>query len=100
MLDPDTRRRHLYVVGQISTGKSTLLLNLIAQDLAPGQGLAVLDPHGDLAETVLFRPLLSFEAALRRTRRIPPAAQPGYLMGIRLERYIAEGLRKLGCGGA
>ena len=46
------------------------------------------------------RPLLSFEAALRRTRRIPPAAQPGYLMGIRLERYIPEGLRKLGCGGA
>jgi len=46
------------------------------------------------------RPLLSFEAALRRTRRIPPAAQPGYLMGIRLERYIAEALRKLGCGGA
>ena len=46
------------------------------------------------------RPLLSFEVALRRTRRIPPAAQPGYLMGIRLERYIAEGLCKLGCGGA
>lgn len=46
------------------------------------------------------RPLSSFEAALRRTRRIPPAAQPGYLMGIRLERYIAEGLRKLGCGAA
>jgi len=46
------------------------------------------------------RPLLSFEAALRRTRRIPPAAQPGYLMGIRLERYIAEGFHKLGCGGA
>jgi hypothetical protein len=46
------------------------------------------------------RPLLSFQAALRRTRRIPPAARPGYLMGIRLERYIAEGLRKLGCGGA
>ena len=46
------------------------------------------------------RPLLSFEAALRRTRRIPPAAQPGYLMGIRLERYIPEGLRKLACGGA
>ena len=45
------------------------------------------------------RPLLSFEAALRRTRRIPPSAQPGYLMGIRLERYIAERLRKLGCGG-
>ena len=54
MLDPDTRRRHLYVVGQTSTGKSKLLLNLIAQDLAAGQGLAVLDPRGDLAETVLL----------------------------------------------
>src|ERR1700745_1638181 len=38
------------------------------------------------------RPLLSFQAALRGTRRIPPAAQPGYLMGIRLARYIAEGV--------
>ena len=54
MLDPDTRRRHLYVVGQTSTRKSTLLLNLIAQDLAACQGRAVLDPHGDLAETVLL----------------------------------------------
>jgi RecA/RadA recombinase len=54
MLDPDTRGRHLHVVGQTSTGKSTLLLNLIAQDLAAGQGLAVLDLHGDLAETVLL----------------------------------------------
>jgi hypothetical protein len=46
------------------------------------------------------RPLLSFETVLRRTRRIPPAAQPGYLMGIRLERYIADRLRKLGGSGA
>ena len=52
MLDPDTRRRHLYVAGQTSTGKSTLLLNLIAHDLAAGQGLAC--SHGDLAETVLL----------------------------------------------
>jgi len=49
MLDPDTRRRHLYVVGQTNTGKSMLLLNLIVQDPAAGQGLAVLDSHGDLA---------------------------------------------------
>jgi hypothetical protein len=41
------------------------------------------------------RPSLSFEAALRRTRRIPPPAQTGYLMGIRLERYIALGLERL-----
>jgi hypothetical protein len=54
MLDPEERRRHLYVVGQTGTGKSTLLLNLIAQDLAVGEGLALLDPHGDLAEAVLM----------------------------------------------
>ena len=54
MLDPEERRRHLYIVGQTGTGKSTLLLNLIRQDLAAGAGLALLDPHGDLAEAVLL----------------------------------------------
>lgn len=53
MLDGRDRRRHLYLVGQTGTGKSTLLLNLIAQDLAAGEGIALLDPHGDLAEAVL-----------------------------------------------
>jgi Helicase HerA, central domain len=53
MLDAEDRRRHLYVVGQTGTGKSTLLLNLIRQDLLAGEGLALLDPHGDLAESVL-----------------------------------------------
>jgi hypothetical protein len=53
MLDPQERRRHLYVIGQTGTGKSTLLLNLIRQDLMAGEGLALLDPHGDLAEAVL-----------------------------------------------
>ena len=54
MLASEARRRHLYIVGQTGTGKSTLLLNLIAQDLATGAGLALLDPHGDLAEAVLL----------------------------------------------
>jgi len=53
MLDAEERRRHLYLVGQTGTGKSTALLNLIAQDLAAGEGLALLDPHGDLAEAAL-----------------------------------------------
>lgn len=42
------------------------------------------------------RPSLDFAGAMRRTRRIPPPAQTGYLMGVRLERYIALGLDKLG----
>ena len=54
MLASEARRRHLYIVGQTGTGKSTLLLNLIAHDLAAGAGLALLDPHGDLAEAVLL----------------------------------------------
>src|SRR5665213_856388 len=53
VLVADERLRHLYVVGQTGTGKSTLLLNLIAQDIAAGEGFALLDPHGDLAESVI-----------------------------------------------
>lgn len=52
-LSQSERQRHLYLIGQTGTGKSTLLLNLIAQDLDAGQGLALLDPHGDLAQAVL-----------------------------------------------
>jgi hypothetical protein len=54
MLGADERRRHLYVVGQTGTGKSTLLLNLIREDIVNGEGLALLDPHGDLAEAALL----------------------------------------------
>ena len=54
VLSSEERRRHLYVIGQTGTGKSTLLLNLIAQDIAARQGFALLDPHGDLAEAVLM----------------------------------------------
>lgn len=53
LLDPNERFRHLYVSGQTGTGKSTLLLNLVLQDIAAGAGVAVLDPHGDLVETIL-----------------------------------------------
>ncbi len=52
-LSPAGRARHLYIVGQTGTGKSTLLLNLIAQDLATGRGVALLDPHGDLADAAV-----------------------------------------------
>ena len=47
------RRFHFYAVGRTGTGKSTLLFSKIVQDLAAGHGLALIDPHGDLAEQVL-----------------------------------------------
>lgn len=50
---PKDRRSHLYVIGKTGTGKSTLLRVLIEQDLRAGHGLILLDPHGDLVESVL-----------------------------------------------
>ena len=47
------RRAHMYLIGKTGTGKSTLLETLILQDIASGQGLALLDPHGDLVEKIL-----------------------------------------------
>src|SRR5258708_4471117 len=49
---PD-RRRHMYAIGKSGTGKSTLLANMIINDLKHDEGLAVVDPHGDLIETIL-----------------------------------------------
>lgn len=49
-ISPETRRRHLHIIGQTGAGKSTLLANLIAQDLAAGRGVGVIDPHGSLAK--------------------------------------------------
>ncbi len=46
------RLSHLYIVGKTGTGKSTLLETMARQDLAAGQGFALLDPHGDLVERV------------------------------------------------
>src|SRR2546423_13869638 len=47
------RRQHVYVIGQTGTGKSTLLRNLILQDIEAGRGVALIDPHGDLAAEIL-----------------------------------------------
>lgn len=52
-LNPETRVRHAYVIGASGTGKSTLLLNMIIQDLQNGEGVGVLDPHGDLIDQIL-----------------------------------------------
>lgn len=47
------RQRHMYVVGQTGTGKSTFLENLALQDMLEGNGFAFIDPHGDTAEKLL-----------------------------------------------
>ncbi len=49
----EDRRRHIYILGQTGTGKSTLLGNMIIEDIQAGKGLAIIDPHGDLVENAL-----------------------------------------------
>ncbi len=52
-LQADDRRRHLYLIGQTGTGKTTLFLNMVVQDILAGHGVGVVDPHGDLIEDIL-----------------------------------------------
>lgn len=47
------RERHLYIIGGTGNGKTTMLFYSILQDIRAGNGVAVLDPHGDLAERIL-----------------------------------------------
>jgi CxxC-x17-CxxC domain-containing protein len=49
----DDRRRHMYLIGKTGMGKSTVLENMIVNDIRAGKGVAVVDPHGDLAEKII-----------------------------------------------
>ncbi|MCK9421242.1 MAG: type IV secretion system DNA-binding domain-containing protein [Bacteroidales bacterium] len=52
-ISPEQRLKHMHVIGATGTGKSTLLLSTIIQDIKNGEGVAVIDPHGDLIESIL-----------------------------------------------
>ncbi|HUV46695.1 MAG TPA: DUF87 domain-containing protein [Candidatus Bathyarchaeia archaeon] len=47
------RRKHIYIIGKTGTGKSTLIANMAINDMRNGEGVAVIDPHGDLCEILL-----------------------------------------------
>lgn len=49
----DDRRRHLYVLGQTGTGKTTLLKALLRQDIQDGKGICLIDPHGEFTSFAL-----------------------------------------------
>jgi len=53
-LQEEDRRRHLYLIGQTGTGKTTLFLNMIVADIQAGRGVGVVDPHGDLIEDIML----------------------------------------------
>jgi hypothetical protein len=49
----EERERHIWIVGKSGSGKSTFLFNLVMDDICAGEGVAVIDPHGDLATDIL-----------------------------------------------
>lgn len=49
----DDRRRHMYILGRTGSGKSELMKNMAIQDIKNGEGLCLVDPHGDLIEGIL-----------------------------------------------
>ncbi len=49
----DDRRRHMYVIGKTGMGKTTLMENMVIQDIRNGHGVAFLDPHGDSVQRIL-----------------------------------------------
>lgn len=52
-MSPDDRRRHMYIIWKTGMGKSVLLENMILDDINKWRWVAVIDPHGDLAEAVI-----------------------------------------------
>jgi len=54
-LSDDDRSRHVYMIGQTGSGKTTIIYHMAADDINKGRGVAVVDPHGDLAEDLLNR---------------------------------------------
>jgi type IV secretory pathway VirB4 component len=49
----EDRRKHIYIIGKTGTGKSTMIANMAVNDMRNGEGVAVIDPHGDLCDILL-----------------------------------------------
>ena len=94
---------HLYVIGQTGTGKSSLLENLILQDVAAGYGLAVIDPHGDLAKRLMAQIPRNTDATIHYldTPRFDHGLGYNPLRGVRSDKVplaasgLMEAFRKL-----
>src|SRR6185369_10087670 len=49
----EDRTRHMYIIGRTGTGKTELMKNMAIQDIKNGEGICIVDPHGDFIEDVL-----------------------------------------------
>jgi hypothetical protein len=95
-IHPQDARHHCYIIGVTGSGKTTLLRNLIIQHIHRGHGVAIIDPHGDLAEELLhnipphradhlvyFDPAdTEFPIAFNPLANVPPDERPLVASGI------------------
>ena len=95
VLSREERERHVYIVGKSGTGKSTFLFNLAMSDIYAGDGVTVIDPHGDLAVDILD--------AIPRSRINEvcylDAGETEYPVGFNPATRIAPGRRALAASG-
>ena len=82
---------HQYIIGQTGTGKSTLLLNMIKQDIEAGRGFCLIDPHGDLAEAA--------SKYFDQTGLYWKPSDPSCKVGYNPLTYVAEEFRPLVASG-
>ena len=52
-IDINDRMRHIFIIGQTGTGKSTIMENMILQDIRNAKGMAIIDPHGEMVDSLL-----------------------------------------------
>ncbi len=52
-IKPDDRRRHMYVIGKTGMGKTSMMENMVVQDIRNGNGVCFIDPHGDSIQKLL-----------------------------------------------
>ncbi len=52
-INREDRNKHIYIIGKTGAGKSTMIANMAINDIRNGEGVAVIDPHGDLSEMIL-----------------------------------------------
>jgi hypothetical protein len=89
------RTRHMYVIGKTGMGKSTLLENMIIQDINNGEGVCVIDPHGSLAEKILdFIP----ESRIKDTIYFAPFDSE-HPMGLNILEHVEPSKRHLVANG-
>ncbi len=92
----DDRRRHMYVVGKTGVGKTTMLENMVIADILDGNGLGIVDPHGEFAEKILdfipeerIKDVIYFNPA---DMEFPMAFNPLEQVGTEYRHLVASGI--------